>query len=117
MFRGNWRGSSGGGGGGGGGGTAELVWDATSTSSYTFSGSYNALKVDVTSNSVSVILPGASGYTGKVYTVKHVAGDISVYTISISSSSGTIDGLSSVTINQNLSTTRLSSDGTNWFII
>ena len=113
MFRGNWRGS---GGGGGGGGTA-LVWDSTSAATYSFSGNTNSLKVDVSSNAVAVTLPAPGGVSGQIFTVKHSAGNIGSNPITISSSSGTIDGLASLVMNQNLSTTRVSSDGTNWVLI
>ncbi len=115
MFRGNWRGTSGG--GGGGGGSTEDVWASHSSSStFTFTGTTNSVKCDVSSNPVTIQLPAASGNTGKVFRIKHYLGPIETNNITISSAGGTIDGLATIVVSQNKSNTRVSSDGANWII-
>jgi hypothetical protein len=112
MFRGGWRG-----GGGGGGGSADLVWATATTTTFSFTGTTNAVACDVSSNAMTVQLAAASTKTGKIFTIKHSAGPIATNPVTISSAGGTIDGLSTVVVGQSLSTTRVSSDGTNWQII
>tara|TARA_R100000329_G_scaffold95303_3_gene79260 strand:- start:95 stop:772 length:678 start_codon:yes stop_codon:yes gene_type:complete len=105
-------------GSGGSGGTADLVWGThSSAAKFTFTGSTNAVSCDVSSNAIEVELPQASSKSGKIYTIKHSAGPIATNSITISSAGGTVDGLATVVVSQNLSSTRASSDGTNWFII
>jgi hypothetical protein len=113
MFRGNWRGGS----GGGGGTSADLVWATVSSGTFTFTGTTNAVTCDVSSTAITVQLPLASSFTGKIYTIKHVSGPILTNPITITSSGGTIDGLTTIVVSQTKSTTRVSSDGTGWQII
>jgi glutaminase len=75
------------------------------------------VKVDVTAGAVAVLLPAAAGVAGEIFTVKHAAGTIATNSITVTSSGGTIDGGASIIMLQTLSTTRVSSDGTNWLVI
>ena len=116
MFRGSFRAVSSG--GGGGGGSADLVWASASGSSFTFTGSQNAVKADVSSNPVEIQLPSAAASTGKIYTIKHVGGDLATNALTITSpTSGQIDGLSSIQLFQEKLAVRASSDGSDWSII
>lgn len=115
MFRGSFRGGSG---GGGGGGTDTLVWDTVTTpGTYTISGTTNAVEADVSAGSINVQLPAASAHGGKVFTVKHTAGNLASNALTLSSVSGNIDDAASYQIFQTLSSTRVASNGTRWNII
>ena len=113
MFRGNWRSAS----GGGGGGTSDLVWATATAGTFTFTGTTNAVKCDVSSTAITVQLPLASSFAGKIYTIKHTLGPILTNPITITSSGGSIDGLATIVVSQTKSTTRICSDGTDWQII
>ena len=115
MFRGSFRAVSS---GGGGGGSADLTWSSTSSTSFSFSGNTNAVRVDVSSNAVDVILPAPGGSnSGKIFTIKHIAGDLNTNNLTVTPTSGSIDDAASVTMFQNKSSIRVSSDGSNWNVI
>ena len=115
MFKGSFRTST----GGGGGGSANLVWASVGSgqSPFTVWGNVNAVAVDLTNGNVTVRLPAAAAHTGEIFTVKHDAGSIAANTLTVSSAGGTIDGLATINILQTQSSTRLSSDGSNWKVI
>ena len=117
MFRGSFRATSGGGGGGGG---DDISWQAISAASqqpYPMSAANNGVKVDVSAGAVSITLPAPAGVSGKIFTIKHSAGNIASNNITITATGSQIDGLASLVMTQNLSTTRVSSDGSDYIII
>lgn len=115
MFRGSFRNVSS---GGGGGGSADLTWASTSSTAYSFSGSQNAVKADVSGNAVEIQLPSAAANTGKIFTVKHWAGDLATNSLTLTSpTSGQIDGSASIRLYQERIAVRASSDGADWSII
>lgn len=118
MFRGSFRGSSGGGGGGGG---ADITWSSKSYdgSAYAFAAGGNlGVYVNVSGGAVEVQLPSAAANSGKVYYVKHETGDLATNALTITSpTSGNVEGLTTLRIYQTQSTTKVSSNGTNWLIV
>ncbi|MGC4036100.1 MAG: hypothetical protein QM764_09075 [Chitinophagaceae bacterium] len=63
----------------------------------------------------TLTLPTASGCTGREYWVKNASSNISLLTIATTSSQ-TIDGLSSWTLDEANETVRLVSNGSNWYV-
>ena len=119
MFRGGWRATQ-----GGGGGTSTLGWASISSSNnpYTFSttSGTNAVAVTMTTGDLDIMLPSAAAGVGLVYTIRHVAGSLTASLLKIKSNGGDVEGSPAgvgVIITSNQSTTRVSSNGTEWLII
>ena len=102
-----------------GDGAASLTWTTVNNagSPLTAWGQSNAADVDVSSGDVTVQLPSASSTTGQIFTIKHSAGSLLSNTLKITSAGGLIDGLTEATITAEKSSTRVSSDGSNWKVI
>ncbi|MCD6123798.1 polymer-forming cytoskeletal protein, partial [bacterium] len=62
---------------------------------------------------ITITLPAASSYPGKVYVIKNIG----TGTVTVSPSSGTIDGASSKTLSSQYYSIMVQSDGSNWYII
>lgn len=62
----------------------------------------------------SVVLPAASASAGRVVTIKRIS--INAYAITVSASSGNIDGAANRTLN-NYESITLISDGSNWWAV
>jgi len=74
--------------------------------------------IDTSSTLVNLTISSTSIEKGKTIVIKDAAGNSSTNVINvISENSETIDGQSSITIQNNYSSITLVSDGTNWFII
>ncbi len=118
MFKG-YRGGSGGGGGGGGDGKAFAVQSLNNAGSpYTVSLSStksDMLSVDVSGGSVTVNIPSPTPIAGKMVIVKDALGQAASNNITVSTT-GSIDGSSSVTINNNGASLLLVSDGIRWTV-
>jgi len=72
--------------------------------------------VDTTGGAVTITLASALVSAGAVYIIKDEGGDAGSNNITIATEgSETIDGAASKTVSTNYATTRLYSDGTNWF--
>ena len=118
MFRGGRRAVA-----GGGGGSTSLGWASinSSVSPYSFSVSSgtNALTVTMTGD-LDIMLPSASAGSGLIYTIRHISGSLTSNLLKIKSNGGNVEGNAAgvgVTITSSQSTTRVSSNGTEWLII
>ena len=86
------------------------------------SGAYNIKSTDVvilcdtTSTAFTVTLPTAVGVTGKVYTIKRIAAGTNRLTVATTSSQ-TIDGLTTALLDGQYNSITVISDGANWNII
>jgi hypothetical protein len=94
---------------GGGGG----VTVSTKTGAYTVITSDGVILGDTTSAGFTITLPTAVGAT-KQYTIKKI---VAANTLTIASTSGTIDGSASLAITAQYTALTFVSDGTNWFIV
>lgn len=89
---------------------------ATSGSSLTFATNQNLLIINKTTGSATgVTLPSAVAFT--TFVIKDGKGDATINNITVTPSSGTIDGASSFIINVNYQSVTVIFDGTNWHII
>ena len=89
---------------------------ATKTSSYTVGASDAVIFANATSGSVTITLPVASGLTGYRFYIKRVDGSTNTCTIA-RSGTDTIDGLTSLTIDQQYTSLLVVSDGSAWYIL
>ena len=95
------------------------VRGSLSTSLTTFTGNTSAgiadnLLVFTGTSATTLTLPTASGITGREYWIKNASSNSSVLTIATTSSQ-TIDGLTTWTLTQANKTIRVVSSGTNWY--
>ena len=95
------------------------VRGSLSTSLTTFTGNTSAgiadnLLVFTGTSATTLTLPTASGITGREYWIKNASSNSSVLTIATTSSQ-TIDGLTTWTLTQANKTIRVVSNGTNWY--
>lgn len=74
------------------------------------------IRIDTTSNNVTATLPTAVGNTGYIYWIKRVTGGANVATINTTSSQ-TIDGQLTKTLNNQYDSIGIYSNGSNWEII
>jgi hypothetical protein len=95
-------------------GSLALGYKAFTTS--TTAASSDNLLVFTGTSAASLTLPDASACSGRIYWVKNTSSNSSVLTIATTSSQ-TIDGLSSWTITVKNKALRLASDGTNWLVL
>lgn len=108
----------------GGGGSTAMTWSyghiigatATSTATYTVLATDEVLKFDTTSNAITATLPTAIGIQGKVYTLKRISGSANSVTIATTSSQ-TIDGITTYTLSAQWKYVTVISDNANWLII
>ena len=89
---------------------------STKTADYTLTLNDSTILGDSSSNSVTITLPEASGLRGRQYTVKRInAGSDNV---TVATTSGTIDGSSSVNLTAQYKYLTCQTDGSsNWYII
>jgi hypothetical protein len=89
---------------------------ATKTSGYTIGSTDTVIFADATSGNVTITLPAASGVAGYRFYVKRI--DNSSNTCSVARTGGdTIDGLTSLTIDQQYTSIAVVSDGSAWYIL
>jgi hypothetical protein len=92
---------------------------ATSTktaTTYTVSGSDTVIFADATSNNITITLPAASGLTGYRFYIKRI--DSSGNTVTVQrSSSDTIDGMTSFTLDLQYTAFGVVSNGSAWYIL
>lgn len=85
------------------------------TTAYTATGTdYNLIFTGTTA--ATLTLPTAVGITGRMYCIKNASSNISTLTIATTSSQ-TIDGASTATLNNSYQTLSVVSDGSNWYIV
>ena len=89
---------------------------ASKSSAYTITGDDAIIGVDTSSAAVTVTLASALVAAGRVVIVHDEGGAAGTNAVTIATEgSETIDGSASASISANYGTTRLYSDGTNWF--
>lgn len=89
---------------------------STKTSNYTIGASDTVIFADATSGSVTITLPVASGLAGYKFFVKRVDNSSNTCTVA-RSGSDTIDGQTSLTIDQQYTSIMVVSDGSSWYIL
>jgi hypothetical protein len=98
------------------------TWDnttmatATKTSSYTITANDTIIFANANSGNVTITLPVASGLTGYRFYVKRLDGSVNSCSVA-RSSSDTIDGQTSVSLNLQYTSLTLASDGSAWYIL
>ncbi len=91
---------------------------ATKSGNYTLTSSDQIVLVDVTSAAVTITLPTAVGISGRLYTIKDWKGKSATNAITVATtSSQTIDGNSTVSINYPYASNNFVSDGSNWSLV
>ncbi|MBV8254045.1 MAG: hypothetical protein JO154_15690 [Chitinophaga sp.] len=89
----------------------------TQTSNYTLTGTDNTVLVNTTSSALTVTLPAPTNMVGRVYTIKKIGTGGIDNSLTISPTSGTIDGASTYVIYNDYSYVTVTTDGTNWYVI
>jgi hypothetical protein len=89
---------------------------ATKTTSYTVSSSDTAIFADATSGNVTITLPLASGLSGYRFYIKRVDNSANSVTIT-RTSTDTIDGQTSFTLDQQYTSFGVISNGSTWYIL
>ncbi|MCX6210140.1 MAG: hypothetical protein NTZ59_11765, partial [Bacteroidetes bacterium] len=89
---------------------------STKTNTYTATETDHTLLADATSGGFTITLPTAATCGGRIYVIKKIDATGNVVTIGTTSSQ-TIDGVTTKTLNVQNSCMQLQSNGSNWFII
>jgi len=87
------------------------------TTSYALTVLDNTILADATSGSLTVTLPNTSGIRGRIYTIKKIGTGGIDNALTITPSSGTIDGGSNYIIYNDWTFVSVQTDGTNWYVI
>lgn len=88
----------------------------TKTSNYTATANDETILVNAASGVATITLPTAVGVAGKVYTVKKIDSSTNAVTVATTSSQ-TIDGLTTYSLTNQYGGVNVQSDGSNWYII
>jgi len=89
---------------------------STKTSNYTITGTDAVIFANASSGNVTITLPAASSLTGYRFYVKRIDGSANICSIA-RSSTDTIDGQTSVSLDVQYTSLTVVSDGSNWYII
>lgn len=89
----------------------------TITSSYTVTSDDNTILANTTSGAITLTLPNASGFAGRIYTIKKIGSGGIDNQLNINPAAGTIDGGASYVIYNDWTYVTLQTDGSNWYII
>jgi hypothetical protein len=89
----------------------------TVTGTYTIAATDNTILVNTTSSAGNLTLPSPSGIAGRIYTIKKIGTGGIDNALTITPSSGTIDGGASYVIYNDYTFVALQTDGANWYII
>ncbi len=89
----------------------------TITSSYTADGTDNTILANTTTAAITLTLPAPSSFAGRIYTIKKIGSGGIDKELTITPTSGTIDGGSNYVIYNDWTFVTLQTDGTNWYII
>jgi len=89
----------------------------TITSNYILTAADNTVLANTTSAAITVTLPAPGSITGRIYTIKKIGTGGIDNQLTITPTSGTIDGGASYTIYNDWTYVTLQTDGTNWYII
>jgi hypothetical protein len=88
----------------------------TRTSAYTATTSDHTILCNATTGAFSVTLPTAVGNTGLMYSIKKIDSSANAVTVATTSSQ-TIDGVTTRTLSTQYQGVTVQSDGANWFVI
>lgn len=95
-----------------------LTTSYTTITSSTTAGTYNTYFIDASSGEVILTLPSASTCAGRIYNIVRVQTYPSAYNCIIACQSGqTINGMSSISLDNNYDRVTVQSNGSNWIII
>lgn len=95
----------------------DVVWPVTTkTAAYPITAADSVIICDTTSAAFTVTLPTAVNAAGKIYWIKRVSAGTNRLTIATTSSQ-TIDGLTTALVDSQYVSLTLVSDGANWYII
>ena len=97
-------------------GTGGGLNTSTKTSNYTIGSSDTVIFANATSGNVTITLPAASGLAGYRFYIKRIDSSSNTCTIS-RTSTDTIDGMTSFTIDQQYTSIAVVSDGSAWYIL
>lgn len=86
------------------------------TSSYPVTETDNTILADATTGALTITLPPVGSISGRIYTIKKIAGGIDNEVI-ISPTGATIDGGPNYTIYNDWTFVTLQTDGSNWYVI
>lgn len=89
---------------------------ATKTTNYTVGSSDTVIFANATSGNVTITLPAASGLPGYKFYVKRIDGSTNTVTVQ-RSSTDTIDGMTSFTVDQQYTALSVVSNGSAWYIL
>jgi len=90
---------------------------STITSNYTLTAADNTVLANTTSSSITVTLPSPTNIAGRIYTIKKIGTGGIDNDLTITPTSGTIDGGANFKIYNDWTYVTLQTDGTNWYII
>jgi hypothetical protein len=88
----------------------------TKTGNYTAAAADETILVNASGGVVTITLPTAVGVAGKVYTVKKIDSSTNAVTVATTSSQ-TIDGVTTYSLANQYGGVNVQSDGSNWYII
>lgn len=89
----------------------------TITSSYTADGTDNTILANTTTAAITLTLPAPASFAGRIYTIKKIGSGGIDKELTITPTSGTIDGGSNYVIYNDWTFVTLQTDGANWYII
>lgn len=89
----------------------------TVTGDYTAAASDNTILANTSSGAITITLPAPTNFAGRIYTIKKIGTGGLDNELTISPTSGTIDGGSSYKIYNDWTYVTLQTDGTDWYII
>jgi len=89
----------------------------TITANYTVTEADNTVLANTTSTAITISLPSATNFAGRIYTIKKIGTGGIDRELTITPASGTIDGGSSYVIYNDWTYVTLQTDGSNWYVI
>lgn len=89
----------------------------TITASYTATAADNTILANTTTGALTITLPAPTAIAGRIYTIKKIGSGGIDNDLTITPSTGTIDGGTSYKIYNDWTYVTLQTDGSNWFII
>lgn len=89
----------------------------TVSANYTITEKDHTILADCSGGAITVTLPNPSGMAGRIYTIKKIGNGGLDNALTITPTSGSIEGGTSYTIYNDWTFVTLQTDGTNWYII
>jgi hypothetical protein len=89
----------------------------TVSANYTATAADNTLLVNTTGGAYTITLPTATGFAGRIYTIKKIGTGGIDNQLTITPAAGTIDGGANYIIYNDWTYVTLQTDGSNWYII